>query len=113
MEIKINKEIRNYKETIFFGLSLRQFVCAVLAVIVAVGLYFALSRIAGKETVSWVCIVGAAPIAVAGFFKYNGMTLEKFVWAWFQTEFLLAGNRVWKSENYYLEAIQSEVKKCR
>ena len=39
MEIKINKEIRNYKETIFFGLSMRQFVCAVLAVGVAVGLH--------------------------------------------------------------------------
>ena len=58
MEIKINKEIRNYKETIFFGLSMRQFVCSVLAVGVAVGLYFGLSRIADRETVSWVCIVG-------------------------------------------------------
>ena len=72
MEIKINKEIRNYKETIFFGLSMRQFVCAVLAVGVAVGLYFCLNRIVDRETVSWVCIVGAAPIAAAGFFHYNG-----------------------------------------
>ena len=38
MEIKINKEIRNYKETLFFGLSLRQFICSVLAVGVAVAL---------------------------------------------------------------------------
>ena len=111
MEIKINKEIRNYKETIFFGLSMRQFVCAVLAVGVAVALYFGMSRIADRETVSWVCIVGAAPIAAAGFFHYNGLTLEKFLWAWFKSEFLMAGNRVWKSENYYLEAVQSEVKK--
>lgn len=111
MEIKINKEIRNYKETIFFGLSMRQFVCAVLAVGIAVALYFGLSQIADRETVSWVCIVGAAPIAAAGFFHYNGLTLEKFLWAWFKSEFLMAGNRVWKSENYYLEAAQSEVKK--
>ena len=111
MEIKINKEIRNYKETIFFGLSMRQFVCAVLAVGAAVGLYFTLNQIVNRETISWVCIVGAAPIAVAGFFRYNGMTLEKFIWAWFKSEFLMAGNRVWKSENYYLDAIQSEVKK--
>ena len=111
MEIKINKEIRNYKETIFFGLSMRQFVCAVLAVGVAVGLYFGMSRIADRETVSWVCIVGAAPIAAAGFFHYNGLTLERFLWAWFKSEFLMASNRVWKSENYYLEAIHLEVKK--
>ena len=111
MEIKINKEIRNYKETLFFGLSLRQFICSLLAVGVAVGLYFALRNVLDRETVSWLCIVGAAPIAVAGFFKYNGMTLEKFAWAWFQSEFLMAGNRVWKSENYHLSAIQKEGKK--
>ena len=111
MEIKINKEIRNYKETLFFGLSLRQFICSLLAVGVAVGLYFALRNVLDRETVSWLCIVGAAPVAVAGFFKYNGMTLEKFAWAWFQSEFLMAGNRVWKSENYYLTAIEKEGKK--
>ena len=111
MEIKINKEIRNYKETLFFGLSLRQFACSLLAVGVAVGLYFALRNVLDRETVSWLCIVGAAPVAVAGFFKYNGMTLEKFVWAWFKAEFLMAGNRVWKSENYYLSALEKEGKK--
>ena len=111
MEIKINKEIRNYKETIFFGLSLRQFICSVLAVGAAVALYLCLHGILGQETVSWVCIVGAAPIAAAGFFHYNGLTLEKFLWAWLKSEFLMAGNRVWKSENYYLDATQLEVKK--
>lgn len=111
MEIKINKEIRTYKETIFFGLSLRQFICAVLAVVTAVVLYFGLHGMLGRETVSWVCIVGAAPIAVAGFFQYNGMTLEKFLWAWFKSSFLMAGPRVWKSENYYLANLGKEDKK--
>ena len=82
MEIKINKEIRAYRETLFFGLSVRQFVCSVLAVGVAVTLYFSLSRVLDRETVSWVCIVGAAPVAAAGFFQYNGLTLEQFLWAW-------------------------------
>ena len=111
MEIKINKEIRNYKETIFFGLSLRQFICSVLAVGTAVALYFCLHGILGQETVSWVCIVGAAPIAVAGFFQYNGMTLEKFLWAWFKSSFLMARPRVWKSENYYPTNLGKEEKK--
>lgn len=48
MEIKINKEIRTYKETIFFGLSLRQFICAVLSVGTAVGLYFCLHGVLGR-----------------------------------------------------------------
>ena len=31
MEVKINREIRNYTESMFFGLSMRQFVFSVLA----------------------------------------------------------------------------------
>ncbi len=37
---KINKEIRDYTEAIFFGLSLRQFIFSILACGIAVGLYF-------------------------------------------------------------------------
>ena len=42
MEIKIPKEVREYHETIFFGLNTRQFVCSLLAVGVAVAVYFLL-----------------------------------------------------------------------
>lgn len=72
MEVKINKEIRNYTESMFFGLSLRQFIFSVLACGVAVGLYFLLRPHFGTETLSWVCILGAAPFALMGFVKYNG-----------------------------------------
>lgn len=37
MEIKINKEIRSYKETVYFGLTARQLICSLLAVGTAVG----------------------------------------------------------------------------
>ena len=74
MEVKINKEIRNYTESMFFGLSLRQFIFSVLACGVAVGLYFLLRPHFGTETLSWMCILGAAPFALIGFVKYNGMT---------------------------------------
>ena len=55
MEVKINREIRNYTESMFFGLSMRQFVFSVLAILVAVGLYFLLKPHFGTETVSWMC----------------------------------------------------------
>ena len=50
LEVKINKEIRNYTESMFFGLSLRQFIFSVLACGVAVGLYFLLRPHFGTET---------------------------------------------------------------
>ena len=50
MEIKIPKEVRQHSETIFFGLSTRQFICAVLAVGAAIGTYFLTKGAIGKET---------------------------------------------------------------
>ena len=38
MAVKINKEIRNYTESMFFGLSMRQFIFSVPACGVAAGL---------------------------------------------------------------------------
>ncbi len=78
MEIKIPKEVRAHKETIFFGLTLRQFVCAAVAVGLAAGVYLLAGALIGRETASWLCILCAAPFALASFFSYNGMTLERF-----------------------------------
>ncbi len=105
MEIKIPKEVRLHKETLFFGLSARQFFCSVLAVGMAVGVYFLLKDLLGRETASWLCILSAAPLAVAGFFQYNGLTFEQFVWAFIKSEILCARPRVFRSENIYLRAL--------
>ena len=106
MEIKIPKEVRQHKETIFFGLSARQFFCAISAVGLAVGVYLGLGPVIGKETASWLCILAAAPIALAGFFNYNGMTLEQFAWAFLKSEFLCAGERRFVSKNFYYEMLK-------
>ena len=44
-------------------------------------MYFLLRPHFGTETLSWMCILGAAPFAVMGFVRYNGMNAEQFVWA--------------------------------
>lgn len=106
IEVKIPKEVRQHKETIFFGLSLRQFFCSVVAVALAAGIYLLLGDAIGKETASWVCILAAAPFAAAGFFSYNGMTLEQFLWAFLKSEILCAGTRVFVSDNYIYRALR-------
>ncbi len=98
IEVKIPKEVRRHKETIFFGLSVRQFLCAAAAVLIAVGVYLGLGPVLGKETASWLCILCAAPAGV-GFFTYNGMTFEQFVWAVIKSEILCAGGRRFESQN--------------
>ncbi len=106
MEVKINKEIRNYTESMFFGLSMRQFLFSVLACGVAVGLFFLLRGRFGTETVSWMCILGASPFAVMGFVRYNGMTAEQFVWAWVKSQFLMPKKILFVPENLYYEAVK-------
>lgn len=88
MEVKINREIRNYTESVFFGLSMRQLVFSFLAIGVAILLYFMLKPVVGTETVSWMCILGAAPFAAMGFINYHGMNAEQLLWAWLRSELL-------------------------
>ena len=111
MEVKINREIRNYTESIFFGLSLRQFIFSVFACGVAVLLYFLLKGKFGIETLSWVCILGASPFAALGFLTYNGMTAEKFIWAWLKSEFLVPKQLTFKPTNFYYELLKDEIEK--
>lgn len=107
MEVKINREIRDYTESMFFGLSMRQFVFSILAVGVAVGIYFGLRGFFGTETVSWMCILGAAPFAALGFIKYHGMTAEQFLWAYIKSEFLMPKKLAFYPTNIYYEAMKT------
>ena len=111
MEVKINKDIRDFSESIFFGLSLRQFIFSILACLVAVVLYFLLKPFFGIETLSWVCILGAAPFAALGFIKYNGMTAEEFVIAFIKSEILMPRHLTFNSQNIYAEDFKGIIDK--
>ena len=113
MEVKINREIRNYTESMFFGLSMRQFVFSVLAVGIAVLLYFVLKPVLGMETVSWMCILGAAPFAAMGFISYHGMTAEQFLWAWLRSELLEPKEIRFEPVNLYYEVLRDYIEKAR
>lgn len=103
MEVKINREIRDYTESMFFGLSLRQFFFSLAAVGVAVIIYLFLKPVLGMETVSWLCIIAAAPFAALGFIKYHGMSAEQFIWAWIKSELLEPRELRFESVNIYYE----------
>ena len=110
MEIKVNQEIREYTESMFFGLSLRQSIFSLLAVVTAAVLYFTLKDRLHMEVVSWLCIAGAVPFAAMGFVKYHGMNCEQLVWAWLR---LVIEPREYKvrARNYYEEATAESRKK--
>lgn len=111
MEVKINREIRNYTESIFFGLSLRQFVCSIIACAVAVAIYFIGKKHLGTEIISWLCILGAAPFAAMGFVKYNGLTMEELAIAFIKSELLVPKVLKFESNNMYYDFLNDYFEK--
>lgn len=114
MEVKINREIREYTESMFFGLTLRQFIFTVLAAAASIISYFLLRPVIGIEAVSWVCMLTAVPFAVLGFVRYNGMPAEKFIWAWIKSEILMPKHLCFGNSNLYMELLSgAEIDKQR
>lgn len=111
MEIKINKEIREYKENIVLGLNLRQFVFSVGAIACSAGSYFLLKDIIGKEAVSWVCIATAVPMACFGFFNSNGLSLEQYLFAVITTEWILPAKRIFETPEKKQQRLAQNKKK--
>ena len=106
MEVKINKEIRDYTESVFFGLSIRQLVFSSLAVLIAVALYFLLKGRLGTENLSWVCILAASPFAAMGFIRYHGMNAEELLWAFLRSEVIEPVELTLSPQNAYYEALK-------
>lgn len=99
MQIQINKEFRDYREKVYFGLSMRQLIFSFFAVGVAIVSYILLKDKLSTDTISWLCILLAAPFAALGFVTYHGMTFEKFALAWIKSEVLIPKRLVFKAES--------------
>lgn len=79
IEIKIPKEITDYKEKFLFGLTVRQLVSAVVALAICVPLFIFGKDYLGEDMVGWIIILVAIPVFSFGFFRYDGMPFEKFL----------------------------------
>lgn len=93
MEIKINKDIQEYRETIAFGLDLRQFIFSIFAVACGAGVYILLFQTINASIAGWIAVIAAVPGALLGFFKINDLTFEKFLFAFIKVTFLFPQTR--------------------
>ena len=106
MEVKINKEIREYTESIFFGLTMRQCFFSVIAIIIAVTIYFFTIDTLGMELTSWLCILGAGPCAALGFITYQGMNAEEIFMTAIHSFLLSKTQLTFQPINIYYEALK-------
>ena len=109
MEVKMNKEIRDYQESMFFGLNFRQCAFSVLAILAAVAIYFGTKGRLPDDVQGWLCMLGAAPFAACGFFKYHGMTAEQFLWAFIKSEILYPKKLSFRPENLYYSCMEESI----
>ena len=113
MQLKINKEIRDFKESIFFGLSMRQFIFSAFACGIAIFLYFTFIDKLGMELTSWVCMIGALPFAAIGFITIQGMTFERFLIELFRSILLYFNPLVYVPYNYFYELTKKRIEIIR
>lgn len=73
MIIEINKDIEKYQESVAMGLSAKQLVYSILALGSGCGIVFLLYEKIGLTFSCYVAVPIAAPIALCGFYSYNGM----------------------------------------
>lgn len=74
MVIEINKDIDRYQESVALGLTAKQLVFSAISITVGGGLVFLLYRYIGLTASAYVAIPVVAPIALGGFYSFNGMS---------------------------------------
>lgn len=87
IEIKIPKEIKEYKETFLFGLTVKKFVSLALALLICVPLYIFGKNFMPEEMVSWAVMLAGAPILGIGFVTYHNLTFTQLIKRFFDMTF--------------------------
>lgn len=74
MIIEINKDIDRYQESVALGLTVKQLIYAALSLIAGAGIVLLLQKHIGLTLAAYVAVPVVAPLALQGFYQYNGMS---------------------------------------
>lgn len=74
MVIEINKDIDRYQESVALGLNAKQLIFSAASLISGAGVVLLLYRYIGLTGSAYVAVPIVAPIALGGFYSYNGMS---------------------------------------
>lgn len=74
MVIEVNKDIDRYKESVVLGLTARQLIYSIVSVVIGGGIVLLAYPYVGLTVSAYIAIPVVAPIALTGFYSYNGMT---------------------------------------
>lgn len=100
IEIKVPKEIKEYKEKWYFGLTLRQLISVGISISLNIPLVYFGKKYLSTDLLGWLCILITIIFGGIGFFEYNKMKFEKFVIVYLKNKFQQQ-KRVYKSTNIF------------
>ena len=87
MVIELNKDIERYKESVVMGLTGKQLVCSLVSVAVGGGIVLFLYPYIGLTMSVYVAVPVVSPIALEGFYTFNGMGFSEMMKRKFQMLF--------------------------
>lgn len=79
MVIEINKDIDKYQESVVMGLTAKQLVFSIASVVVGAGIVLLTYKYIGLTGSAYVAIPCVAPIALGGFYTFNGMSFYEYM----------------------------------
>lgn len=79
MVIEINKDIDRYKESVVMGLTARQLVFSLASVVIGGSIVLFIYPYVGLTLSAYIAIPAVAPVALSGFYSYNGMTFMEMM----------------------------------
>ena len=74
MIVEINKDLEKYKESVALGLTAKQLIFSIASVVVGGGLILMLYPYLGLTVAAYISIPIVVPIAMGGFYSYQGMS---------------------------------------
>lgn len=102
MQIPVNKNLDEYKDDFYKGLTLKQTVLSVLTVVVGTGMFLLLHSICGigQTAALYLAVLAALPFAASGFLKVHGMALPEY----FRRKREVTGQVIYRFEPVLIEA---------
>ena len=108
IEVRIPKEIKEYKEKIIFGLNLRQLISVFIGGVICLGTFFLIKPIVGVDLASDIIIIEAIPIFAFGFIKVRSFNFETYAKIFIKHK--LGKNKRTYENKLYLVNLKEEIK---
>ena len=79
MHIEVNRDLDKFKESVVLGLSARQLIFSIIALVLGAGIVLLVYPYVGLTIATYIAVPVVAPIALTGFYSYHGMTFVEMM----------------------------------